>query len=48
MNLAKGKIPYPLLIKSTCSIYDVNFMLKIYNNLIYPLIYLDLMNSLGK
>ena len=36
MNLAKGKIPYPLLIKSTCTIYDVNFIFKSYNNQTKP------------
>ena len=45
MNLAKGKILYPLLVKSTCTIYDVNFIFKSYNDLTYPLIFLDLMNS---
>ena len=45
MKLAKGKIPYPLLIESTCIIYDVYSIFKNYNNLTYPLIFLDLTNS---
>ena len=48
MNLAKGKILYPFLVKSPCTIYDVNLIFNSYNDLTYPLIFLDLMNSLGK
>ena len=48
MNLAKGKIPYPLLIKNTCTIYGVNFIFEGDNSSTYPLIFLDLMNSRGK
>ena len=42
MNLAKGKICYPLLIKSTYTIYDANVIIKSYNGLRNPLILLDL------
>ena len=48
MNLAKGKILYPLPIKSPCTIYDVDFIFKSYNNLTWPFIFLDLMNSFEK
>ena len=49
MNMAKGKIPYPLLLmKSSSTIDDVNFLFKSYNNLTYPLIFLGRMNSLEK
>ena len=49
MMLAKGKIIYPLLIKSTCTIYDVSFIIKSYNNSITnPIDVFDLISCLEK
>ena len=46
MNLAKGKILYPLPIKS-CKIYDEDFTFKSYNNLTWPFIFLETFSSLA-
>ena len=48
MMLAKGKIIYPLLIKSTCTIYNVNFIIKSYNNITNPIVFFDLISCLEK